>query len=132
MRDIQNNISLVQSIKPSSYTTTQNGDAADTQGFSAASVVFYLWAGNFTDTDEVYTPKLQSSDDASSWSDVPASELEGTLTPVTAFAEEGLQSVGYKGSSRYLRAVLIPSGTTPSILGSATVILGVPHLAPSA
>ena len=27
MRDIQNNISAVQSIKPSSYTATENGDA---------------------------------------------------------------------------------------------------------
>ncbi len=132
MRDIQNNIQPNQTIKPSSYTATQHGDTVDLRGFSAAAVLFYLWAGDFTDTDEVYTPKLQSSDDASTWSDVPTTELEGSLTPVTAFGQEGMQSVGYKGSNRYLRAVLTIVGTSPSILSSATIILGEPHQAPAA
>ncbi len=132
MRDIQNNIKPNQTIKPSSYTATQNGDAVDLRGFNAAVALFYLWAGDFTDTDEVYLPKLQSSDDASSWSDVPTTELEGSLTPVSAFGQEGLQSVGYKGRSRYLRAVITIVGTSPSILSSATIILGEPHQAPAA
>lgn len=132
MRDIHHNIKPNQTIKPSSYTATQNGDAVDLRGFNAAVALFYLWAGDFTDTDEVYSPKLQSSDDASTWSDVPATELEGSLTPVSTFGQEGLQSVGYKGASRYLRAVVTIVGTSPSILSSATIILGEPHQAPAA
>ncbi len=132
MRDIQNNIHPIQTIKPSSYTATQNGDTVDIRGFSAAVVLFYLWVGDFVNTDEVYTPKLQSSDDASTWTDVPAQELEGSLMAVSAFAGEGIQSAGYKGTSRYLRGVLTIAGTTPSILSTATVILGQPHQAPAA
>ncbi len=132
MRDIQNNIQPNQTIKPSSYTASQNGTAVDLQGFSAATALFYLWAGDFTDTDEVYTPKLQSSDDASVWTDVPVAEIEGNLSAVNAFAQEGMQSVGYKGSRRYLRGVLSIAGTSPSILSSATIILGKPHHAPAA
>ena len=132
MRDIHNNIKPNQTIKPSSYSATQNGDVVDLRGFNAAVALFYLWAGDFTDTDEVYSPKLQSSNDASIWNNVPTTELEGNLTPVSSIGQEGLQSVGYKGSSRYLRAVITIVGTSPSIISSATIILGEPHQAPAA
>ncbi len=132
MRDIQNNISLVQSIKPSSYTSSQNGDAVDTRGFYAAAVLFYLWTGDFANADEVYTPKLQESDDGTNWNDVATAKLEGTFFPVNEQADEGMQSVGYKGAKRYLRAVVAVAGTSPSIIASATVILGEPHRAPAA
>lgn len=132
MRDIQNNISAVQSIKPSSYTATENGDAVDLRGFSAATVLFYLWVGDYANADEVYTPKLQESNDASNWNDVAAGDLEGSFTVIDEQADEGLQSAGYKGSKRYLRAVVVVAGTSPSIVGFGTIVLGEPHQAPAA
>lgn len=132
MRDIRNNISAVQSIKPSSYTATENGVAVDTQGFSAAMVLFYLWIGDYASADEVYTPKVQESDDATNWNDVAAADLDGSFTVVDEAGDEGLQTVGYQGSKRYLRSVVTIAGTTPSIIASAAFLLGEPHRAPAA
>lgn len=132
MQDIKSNIKNIATIKPSQYTALTNGTTVDLQGFGSAMLSFYLWAADFTSADEIYTPKVQESDDDSNWTDVAASDLDGTLTPVTALGEEGQQDVGYKGSKRYVRGVVVTAGTTPATLASCFAVLGHPHRAPVA
>lgn len=118
MRDIANNISPVTSIAPAILTATASGAAVDLLGFNAAAIVISTGAiagsGNFT-------PKLQESDDGTTFTDVAASDLIGTLPAV--LAASATAKAGYKGFKRFLRPVLtLNSGT--SIAASAVIVRG--------
>lgn len=127
MRDIKNNVDIQPSLAPAVYSANQaeNGTGVDLRGFDAAQVAFV--SGAFT--DGTFTPKVQESDDNSNWSDVAASDLDGTLSNLSANA---VQRVGYQGNKRYLRPVVTVSGATSGGAVSAVVVRGKPHLAPVA
>ena len=72
-------------------------------------------------------PAVEESDDNSNFSVVAAGDLEGTLFNMAA---NSIQRIGYKGSKRYIRAVLTLGGTTPAINASALVVRGIPRIAP--
>lgn len=128
MRDIKNNLDGVSSMVPDSYTATTNGSGVDLRDYDGAMVVFQAGTADTVDGDETYTPSVEESDDNSSFSAVAASDLEGSLSDMTA---NSVQRVGYIGSKRYVRTVLTLGGTTPSIDASALVVRGLPHRAPT-
>ena len=129
MRDIKNNLDAVGSIDPASITASTNGSGVDLRDFDGVMVVFQAGTADTGNADETYTPSVEESDDNSVYSAVAASDLEGALVNMTA---NSVQRVGYKGAKRYIRAVLILGGTTPSIDASALVVRGLPHLSPAA
>ena len=111
-------------IVPAVLTATVNGATIDTLGFESAAIVIttgaIVGAGNFT-------AKIQDSSDGTTFSDVSAAGLVGTLP--TALAASSTYKQGYIGGSRYLRAVLtLNSGT--SIAAGAVAVLGSPKVAP--
>jgi hypothetical protein len=124
MRDLKNNVDAIQSIDPATHNSNQTGTGVDLQGYEAAMAVVYSGAL----TDGTHTPKLQESDDDSSYTDVSASDVVGTFANISA---DAVQRVGYKGSKRYVRVFVTSSGATGAIYG-AMMILGVPHHAPVA
>lgn len=128
MRDIKNNLDGVSSMDPASYTATTNGSGVDLRDYDGAMVVFQAGTADTGNGNETYTPSVDESDDNSSYSAVAASDLEGTLSNMTA---NSVQRIGYTGSKRYVRAVLTLGGTTPSIDASALVVRGLPHRAPT-
>ena len=127
MKDLKNHIDVLASIKPAVYTASQNGTGVDLRGFDGAVCVFESGTGDNTDTDETYSPKVQESDDNSTYTDVVAADLEGTLA---LMVDDQIQRVGYKGNKRYIRNVMTLSGTTPSFAGRASIVRGIPHQAP--
>lgn len=127
MRDIHNSMKAVQSIKPAVLTSSANGAGVDLQGFDGAEVIFDCGTVDNTDTDETYTPKIQESDDNSTFTDVAAADQLGTLA---AMVDDDTQQVGYIGTKRYIRPVITLAGTTPSWAGAALVIKGKPAAAP--
>jgi len=129
MRDMKNNLDAVGSIDPASITASTNGSGVDLRDFDGVMVVFQAGTADTGNADETYTPSVEESDDNSVYSAVAASDLEGALVNMTA---NSVQRVGYKGAKRYIRAVLILGGTTPSIDASALVVRGLPHLSPAA
>lgn len=129
MRDMKNNMDAVNSLAPAAYTASSNGSGVDLQGYDAAMVVFSSGAADFVDTDEVYTPSVEESDDNVNYTGVAAGDLEGTLAGLSA---NSVQRVGYKGSKRYIRAVLTIAGTTPSVQAAGIVLRGRPAQAPVA
>ncbi|MGP0566293.1 MULTISPECIES: hypothetical protein [unclassified Nitrospina] len=129
MRDMKSNVDAVNSLAPAAYTASSNGSGVDLQGYDAAMVVFSAGAADTTDTDEVYTPKVEESDDDVTYTAVAAGDLEGALADLSA---NSIQGVGYKGSKRYIRAVFTITGTTPSIQAAGTVLRGHPAQAPIA
>lgn len=117
--DLDNDISIATSLTTqAARTTSANGTGVDLSGFRAAAVFFMVGAI----TDGTHTPKLQESDDNSSFSDVAAADQDGTLAALTANTN---QKVSYKGRKRYIRAVVTVTGS-PSTGGfyTATVIRG--------
>lgn len=123
MRDLVNNISDSTSLAPAARTATANGTGVDLQGFNSAEILFVVG----TITDGTHTPKVQESDDNTTFTDVAAADQEGTLA---ALASSTNQAVGYKGNMRYLRAVSTVAGATTGGVYSAVVLRGNPNVGP--
>ena len=123
MKDLKNSIDVVNSIDPDDYTATINGLGIDLQGFESAAVAFSVG----TVTDGIHSPKLEESDDNSNWNDVVLNDQEGTLSDL---ASDINQRVGYKGTKRYLRAVLTVTGATVGAQMAGLVLRGMPHREP--
>lgn len=125
-RDLYNNVSVVSSVVPAVLTATATGTGIDGRGFQSVTYVINTGAiagsGNFT-------PKIQESDDNSSFTDIAAADMLGSF-PAALSASTAIR-VGYKGNKRYTRAVLtLNSGT--SIAAGAVAVLGHAELAPVA
>ena len=123
MRDIKNNVDAQPSIDPATYNSDQTGAGVDLRDFDAAMAVIQSGAL----TDGTHTPKMQESDDDSTYNDVAAADLEGTFANIAA---DAVQRVGYKGAKRYIRVFVTSSGTTGAIYG-AMIARGKPHAAPA-
>lgn len=116
--DLVNIIGLSTSLAPAARTTSENGTGVALAGFNSAVVFFHVGAI----TDGTHTPKIQESDDNSTYTDVAAGDLIGSLSALAASTN---QKVGYKGSKAYIRAVSTITGS-PSTGGvyAATVVRG--------
>lgn len=124
MKDIKNNVGIAKTINPATYNSDQTGASADLSGYDAAMAVMHCGAV----TDGTHTPKLQESDDNSTFTDVAAADLDGSFAAMTA---NSIQRVGYAGAKRYIRVYVTSSGTTGAVYG-AVISLGKPAQAPTA
>lgn len=129
MRDMKNNVDAKESIAPVLRTTSVNGSGVDLRDYESAMMVFHSEAAI---NDGTHTPKMEESDDDSTYTDVAADDQEGTLAAFDS-SNEGIQRVGYKGAKRYVRGVITVTGSpgTGGIIG-AMVMRGMPHAAPVA
>lgn len=120
MRDLMNNVGVVQAIGPAVLSATATGPALDLFGFNSAVLVVNTGAvagsGNFT-------AKLQESDTttAGDFTDVAAAHLHGAF-PASLSADAVLK-VGYRGHKRYVRAVITKNSGT-SIAAGAVLVKG--------
>jgi len=132
MKDMKNRFSTKQSLNPAGNrgNGAQNGAGVDLTGYEGARVDFSVG----TITDGTHTPKLQESSDSTNgtdgtWTDVAAADQEGTLANLAASTP---QSVGYKGSKRWVRAVVTGAGATTGAMYAANVIRGFARHNPAA
>lgn len=112
-KDLKSNVDAVQSLTPAVRTVAANGTGVDLRGYESAMVVFSL--GAFTDGE--FTPGVEESDSlGSGYTAVAAGDLAGTLTPIGSVAgQNAIQRVGYKGTKRFIRAVVAEEASpTPS------------------
>jgi len=117
MKDLVARISINQSIAPAAHTADATGAGVDHQGFDSACIVVDPGAI----TDGTHTPKVQESDDDSTYTDVAAADLHGTLVDLASNTQ---QKIGYKGIKRYLRAFVTVAGATVGGIYGAQVVLG--------
>lgn len=126
MKDLKNNIGVVQSLAPAARSSDADGTGVDLQGFESATVVIDMGAEGITlsSTNKIEI-ELEHSDDNSTFTDVTSSADVIGATPdsngvIATFDDPGeapaISSVGYIGGKRYIRAVANFSGTH----GSAT------------
>jgi hypothetical protein len=128
IRDIRNKITENHSLEPAVRPTgTYNGAGVDLSGFNAAMAVIYFGAY----TNGTHTPTLEHSDDNSVFAVVPAAELEGSFTAVSAAGGANtVQTVGYKGSRRFLRAVMTVASGATGAASCALIVRGDPGQLP--
>ncbi len=119
---------FVSSINPGAKTASANGSGVDTAGYESVALLaaFGAW------TDGTHTYKLQDSPDNSTFTDVAAGQLDGTIAAVSSgTGQNATQKQGYKGLQRYVRAVLTVSGATTGAVSGAVIVLSDPHAVPT-
>lgn len=105
------------SLAPAARNATANGTGVDLQASGGGAVV-ELIPGAWTDGTHAF--KLQDSADNSTFTDVAASEVDGSFTSITA-ATTTVQRVAYLGSKRYIRVVATVTGATTGAIYGAIV-----------
>jgi hypothetical protein len=120
LTDARNEQIVSTSLGPAARTATANGTGVDIANLGEVTVHFIVG----TITDGTHTPKLQESDNNSTWSDVAAADQAGTLA---ALASNVNQKVGYLGTKRYVRAVSTVAGATTGGVYSAIAVGGQPR-----
>jgi len=125
MRDLKSNIGFDISLAPAARTASANGASSDLKGYEGVAVVFLPG----TITDGTHTPKLQESDDNSTFTDVAAADQLGTLA---VLASSTAQKVGYIGIKRYLRAVVTVAGASTGGVYTGVIVRGVAAARPVA
>lgn len=128
MKDTYSSLGIVATLDPADHAATTKGNAVDLQGFNSANLV--INTGVITAAGK-YDVKLQESDTTTDgdFTDVAAGDLLGKLP--TALAAAAVYKQGYKGSKRYLRAVITKQSGT-SIIAGAVIVRGHPYDAPVA
>lgn len=111
---------------------TVNGTSVDLNENKDASRSAMLIVQSGTITDGSHAVTLQESDDNSSWSTVAAADLQGSAPTVSSTDDDALFELGYKGSKRYLRAVVTTSGATTGGTLGAVILRGFPRRQPIA
>ncbi|MES1248042.1 MAG: hypothetical protein ABUS54_10255 [Actinomycetota bacterium] len=123
MKSGKSYISPAVSLTPTgNRNATANGTSVDLTAYDECIVVIT----SDTITDGTHTPKLQDSADNSTWNDVAAGNLDGTFAAITA---SSVQTVGYKGTNRYVRVVVTVSGATTGGKYAAEVVRMLPKYA---
>ena len=128
-RDLHNNITVVTSIDPilGNNDTEGTGVGVDLSDYEAAEMVFHFGISGDTLSGALSVlPILEESDTlGSGYTTVAAADMLGSLTVIDAAAEDpAVQSVGYIGNKRYIRAFVDFTGThTNGMPISAVAIL---------
>lgn len=128
MKDGISGLGLAQTLAPAVVTANGNGAAVDLQGFNSATLVINTGA---IAGDGLFAVKLQESDTTTSgdFTDVAAGDLLGALPD--GLAANSAYKQGYKGTKRYIRAVITKTSGT-SIAAGAVILRGNPYDAPVA
>lgn len=127
VRDLKDNIDAAISLNPAAGTASRTGSGVDLQGYDSAMAIVQVGAW----TDGTHTAKLQESTDNTTYTDVSASNQQGTFTAVSGTAGQNVvQRVGYIGTSRYVRVFVTVAGATTGALSTATIVRGNPNRQP--
>lgn len=121
MRDLEARLDVVASVVPTgNRNASVNGTGVDLQGYDGALVVINA----DTITDGTHTPKIQDSDDNSSFADAAAGDQVGTA--LVAITASSVQKIAYVGAKRYIRVVVTVAGATTGGKYNAVVVRGYP------
>lgn len=134
MKDLKNNLKVVQAVAPAALTQDTASSAIDRAGFG--SVMFVMNVGTITDGKwGLEISECDTSD--GTFTAVDDADLIGTeptaLESGTGKGSGTAHKVGYKGSKRYLKATIKNKATsTTGAVAGVVAILGNPAHAPVA
>lgn len=138
-KDLHNNIKVMQSVIPLAIgaNATKTGTIVDRKGYGG--VEFIASYGSVTTTGTIATLIIKEGDVTGTMTSVADADLIGTevlasllaATPRTAgTTKEVSKRIGYKGSKRYVQALIVQTGVTSVGCVSVDAILFNPSLAP--
>jgi hypothetical protein len=113
-QDIKNSMKRVFSLECATRTATSSGGWVDLAGFDGAAMVFQFGehGDTLSGTVSMACSLQESSDGITSVGTVSAANLIGTAKTVTANSDcPGTYTIGYRGTYRYIRAVLTFAGS---------------------
>jgi hypothetical protein len=137
--DLHSNVKQVLAIIPAAIgaNATKTGPVIDRQGYGG--VEFLVSYGSVTTTGTVATVVIKEGDVTGTMTSVADADLLGTetlasllaATPRTAGStKEVSKRVGYKGTKRYVQALVVQTGVTSVGCVAATALLFNPAVAP--
>lgn len=122
-RDLKSGVDVAASLHPAARAASGTGAGVDCRGYDSAFALFSIGAW----TDGTHTPKLQESDDNTTFTDVGAGDLQGAFTAVSGTAgQNAVQRVGYIGAKRYVRGFVTVAGATTGALSAFNIVRGHP------
>ncbi|MCX4974220.1 hypothetical protein [Streptomyces sp. NBC_00620] len=130
MRDAYSNVTVRETLAIVARTASANGTGVDRYLSGAAFQDALVIVHTGTITDGTHAIDVQESDDNTNFTSVAAAELQGTEPSIVAADDNKMFVVGYKGTKRYLRAIVTASGTTSGGIYGASVLLANPRNAP--
>ena len=109
--DFKNTYQVSAGLNPDTYTTSQNGTGVDFQPTDGQCfAILQVKSHDRADGDETLAVKVQESDDNSTFTDVSG----GGFTTISTATGAAVQVINFTRTKRYLRAVSMAAGTTPS------------------
>ena len=141
LKDLKSNLTVSSLLIPAVRNADVNSATFDLKAALSAEVVVYLGdsADTLSGTNKIEI-ELEHSDDNSAWADCADADIDsavaatntGTFALVDAPGEDQAAfKCGYKGSKRYIRAVLNFSGTHTTGIPCAVVGLLKPDTLPA-
>lgn len=138
MRDLMNNVHVLQAIAPVAARTDNTAVVSsiiDLQGYDAA--MFAISIGTNTDVNATFAVLVEEGDasNLSGGNAVADADLIGTevLAGFQFDDDTETRKIGYRGSKRYIRLTITPTGNySGNIFLAAVAILGSPSLRPTA
>lgn len=138
MRDLMNNIHAVPLIAPVAARTDNTAIVSatiDVRGYDSAT--FVIVTGTNTDANATFAVLVEEDDasDMGTASAVADADLIGTeaLAGFTFADDVECRKIGYRGSKRYVRVTVTPSGNdSGNIFLAGVALLGHASLAPTA
>jgi len=132
MKDLHNNITVRRAISPVDMVddTAQVSEIIDLQGFESCE--FLIATGSLADAGATFAALLEEGDTANlaDAAAVADKELLGTeaLASFTQADDNSAFKLGYRGTKRYVRLTVTPTGNAAAALISAVAVLGHPHV----
>ena len=123
MRDLTSLLTAVKSLLQAARTDgTTKGTGVNLAGAHSAMVV---WRTG-TITDGSHACKIQHSDTDvdGNYVDAPADCLAGTSPTIVAADDDVIRQSGYIGTKKFIRPVIVTTGSTTGGIIGADVILG--------
>ncbi len=136
MQDLFNSLNPVRVLSPAAAVaddTAQVGQVIDRQGFDSLTLV--ILTGGLADAGATFTTLVEHSDaSGTGFTAVEDGELLGTEANAsfTQADDNKVFKIGYRGSKRYVRVTITPSGNAADAYIAAVGLLGHPHVAPTA
>lgn len=99
------------------------GTTIDIVGFGSA-IIGIVGGLSQVHGDETYLLKMQHSDDAQNWLDLPDKSITLVQSPVMDFFQQITLSGLGTNTKRFIRIFLVMGGTNPSFDGGIVAVLG--------
>jgi hypothetical protein len=122
MKQVKGSLTVVDSIQHDRASVAGAGAEVDLSGYDTALAVLDVIALGGTSPSVTY--QLEHSDDGTTFTAVPADQLQGAQ-PGAITSAPTMVAIGYVGANRYLRWRLVSiTGTSPTVTAVGYVIRG--------